>query len=375
MISSVDSLPRTFTKGKTAIYGGTFDPPHLGHLQVAAELSEMGFQEVRIFPTGDKHYRSSDFLSKEKRLNLCKLAFKGIKTVKVDPFEAETPGFHTTFGTLSHLGSSAREDLCFIVGSDQFAKLESWAMFPDLLECCHWITLKRNSTDDIEKYPELLNRWENLGLIKKNQSGFVTAKRERKFWWLNTQAPEISSSQIRSWLGSQNLKQVKKWIVPATEPLLLQYVQEGKEIMAGTTPSKLGNDGKIHHASNPDGAQKAIECAKMAIDKKAEHLVVLDVSELSGFTDFFVIASAQTDRQVLAIADAIEESLLQKGHSLVAIEGLPDGRWVLMDFGDVVVHLFIDALRDYYDLENLWNEAPKIPIPSSFYGPGASRLN
>src|SRR6185437_7510225 len=99
---------------------------------------------------------------------------------------------------------------------------------------------------------------------------------------------------------------------------------------------------------------KALECARAAIDKKAENLKVLDLTQISGFTDYFVICSGMSDRQVQAIADSIEAAMLSQDHEPISIEGYGEGRWVLMDFGDVVIHVFLDALREYYDLENLW---------------------
>ena len=119
----------------------------------------------------------------------------------------------------------------------------------------------------------------------------------------------------------------------------------------------------------------ALVAARAAIDKKAEHVKVLDLSELSGFTDYFAIASGTSDKQVQAIADSVAQSMVDAGRELLSIEGYSEGRWVLMDFGDVVCHVFLDALRDYYDLEALWAEAPRVKIPSEFYGPGATRLN
>jgi len=121
--------------------------------------------------------------------------------------------------------------------------------------------------------------------------------------------------------------------------------------------------------------KRALACAKAAIEKKAEHLKVLDLREISGFTDYFVICSGTSDRQVQAIADSISKDLQTEGAELLSMEGYNEGRWVLMDFGDVVVHIFLDALREYYDLEALWADAPQVKIPSEFYGPGASRLN
>ena len=121
--------------------------------------------------------------------------------------------------------------------------------------------------------------------------------------------------------------------------------------------------------------ERALECARAALEKKAEGVKILDLTRLSGFTDFFVICSGTSDRQVQAIATSVEQHLESKGAELVNFEGFSDGRWVLMDFGDVVVHIFLDALRDYYDLENLWADAPRVSIPAEFYGAGASNLN
>lgn len=121
---------------------------------------------------------------------------------------------------------------------------------------------------------------------------------------------------------------------------------------------------------------KALECARAAIDKKAENLRVLDLTQISGFTDYFVICSGMSDRQVQAIADSVEAAMIAQDREPISIEGYSEGRWVLMDFGDVVIHVFLDALREYYDLENLWADAPRVKVPSEFYGPSvASRLN
>lgn len=120
---------------------------------------------------------------------------------------------------------------------------------------------------------------------------------------------------------------------------------------------------------------KALACAKAAIDKKGESVKILDLTEISGFTDYFVICSGMSDRQVQAIADSVELTMTSHGHEMLSAEGYAEGRWILIDLGDVVVHVFLDALREYYDLETLWSEAPRVKIPPEFYGPAASRLN
>jgi len=139
--------------------------------------------------------------------------------------------------------------------------------------------------------------------------------------------------------------------------------------MSETTTTTPGSE------TNPEGLAKALLCARAAIDKKAENVKILDLSELSGFTDYFLICSGTSDRQVQAIGESISRALDVEGYQILSAEGLQDGRWVLIDFGDVVVHVFLDALRDYYDLENLWKDAPKVRIPSEYYGQGASPLD
>ena len=105
----------------------------------------------------------------------------------------------------------------------------------------------------------------------------------------------------------------------------------------------------------------AITAAQAADDKKAIDVVVLDVSETLTITDAFVIASATNTRLVSTIAEAIEEQVKAiGGPAPLAIEGLSEGSWVLLDFGGFVVHVFLDETRRYYDLERLWLDAPRI---------------
>lgn len=109
---------------------------------------------------------------------------------------------------------------------------------------------------------------------------------------------------------------------------------------------------------------RALLCASYALDKKALRVRVLNVRGLSSLTDYLVIASGQSDRQVQAIAESVRIGLKQN-HDLppLAAEGVKEGRWVLLDYGDVMVHVFHEPVRDYYDLDGLWREAIEVPIP------------
>jgi ribosome-associated protein len=117
---------------------------------------------------------------------------------------------------------------------------------------------------------------------------------------------------------------------------------------------------------------KALQCAGAALDKRAENVRVLDISHVSGFTDFFVICSGTSDRQVQSIADSVEMSLRSDRRIPLSVEGYSDGRWIVIDGGDVVIHVFLDAIRDYYDLESLWSDARPVSIPPELYGAPAA---
>ncbi len=112
---------------------------------------------------------------------------------------------------------------------------------------------------------------------------------------------------------------------------------------------------------------KAFLAVQAAAAKKADNMRILDLREQSAFTEYFLVCSATSDRQAMAIADSIGIELKEDGFNPVAVEGYRDGRWIIMDYGDLVVHVFLDALRDYYNLEGLWGQAPRVPIPQELY--------
>jgi len=97
-------------------------------------------------------------------------------------------------------------------------------------------------------------------------------------------------------------------------------------------------------------------------DKKGQEPVVLDLQGISSLCDYFVISSAPSVRQVKAIADDVKDRLEALGVELLRQEGLREGRWALLDYGDIVVHLFVTEDRDHYQLERIWKDAPTIDI-------------
>ncbi len=109
-----------------------------------------------------------------------------------------------------------------------------------------------------------------------------------------------------------------------------------------------------------DARKLAEFCAQKCLDKKAENVTILDLDGRSSVADFFVVASGFSDRQVAAIADFVATEGQNFGSKVYSKEGMHDGRWALIDFGTVIVHIFQDQLRDFYNLEALWRDAPRV---------------
>jgi ribosome-associated protein len=118
---------------------------------------------------------------------------------------------------------------------------------------------------------------------------------------------------------------------------------------------------KIARPGVPDDVMAG---ATAALDKKATDLVVLDLRQSQAFTDFFVICTGANVRQVRAISDGIQEALGKQGIKPTLIEGEPRAEWVLIDYFDVIFHVFTPATREFYGLERLWGDAERIEIPA-----------
>lgn len=140
-------------------------------------------------------------------------------------------------------------------------------------------------------------------------------------------------------------------IMEATQEKTLQHTTETIEIVQAVTAfADLDNEVKLAITS--------------ASEKKAFDITAIDLREIASFTEFFIIASGSNMRQVQAISDEITEKLRDQLHSrVVRIEGYTAGEWILLDYGDFIVHIFEQKARQFYDLERLWRDAKRVEIP------------
>lgn len=143
--------------------------------------------------------------------------------------------------------------------------------------------------------------------------------------------------------------------------------------------SAKGRAEKAHEAAATDESctekldERICVALNAASEKKALEPVVLDLREIASFTDYFVITSGTNARQVQAIADEVVEQLKKQGTRAARMEGYKSGEWVLVDYGDFIVHVFDSKARQFYDLERLWRDAARVALPEGITG-GKSSL-
>ena len=115
-----------------------------------------------------------------------------------------------------------------------------------------------------------------------------------------------------------------------------------------------------------DAKDKALLLCGLALDKKAQDLALLEVGELTTIADYFIICSGRSDRQVQSIAEGIKEDGRKHGLRPISSEGVTRGQWVLMDFSDVLIHIFYEPVRRFYDLDGLWAGATAVELPEPY---------
>ncbi len=120
---------------------------------------------------------------------------------------------------------------------------------------------------------------------------------------------------------------------------------------------------KVHKSlADKSSLEVAQMLSQAALEKKAEDLLILDVRGISSLPNYFVIMSGRSTRHVQGLADAVGQYMSKKRMSQKKIEGFSEGHWVLLDYGDVVVHIFYHESREFYDLEGLWHDAPRVDV-------------
>ncbi len=342
---------------KTGIFGGTLDPIHLGHLRTAEEIREaFSLNEIWFIPASCPPHKDLHGITPfHHRLCMAELAADGNEYFRVMDIESRRPGPSYSIDTLRELDRryAASRKFFFIMGSDAFLEVEQWKEYRGLVDFCSIIIMSRDNAGRSDAEAVISRAWPGY---RRTKPGCFTGPAGRKIIFHRVTRLEISATGIREKAGRG---MSVRYLVPEKVREYMEtnrlYAEEHQETEKKDTAHLSGK------LSAPDEeSRRAVEIARAIDDNKGEDIVVLDIRGMSAFADFFVIAHGRSTRHVEGICNKIRRNLRDKKIRCRGTEGEDEAKWVLMDYGDCIVHIFYEPVRAFYDLEGLWADAPRL---------------
>jgi len=326
------------------IFGGTFDPIHHGHVRAAAALcAELALARLFIVPNADPPHRPGPRAAAGHRLAMARIAARGLPQAEVDRRELARPGRSYSVDTVASFRAEAGDaPLCFLLGMDSFLALPQWRRWRELPQLAHLVVMARPGAP---RPPPAGQWWENL------RCGTAAELRESgcgKVYFAANAEVNLSASEVRRQLA-------RGGGAHCVDAGVLSYIREHGLYRGG------GGEG-----GDSARLQKTI-CAVLE-EAKAVDLRPLDVRGMTDITDCMIVAGGNSGRHVKAMADLLQDKLRALRIRPRGVEGEEAAEWVLLDYGDAVVHLMRAEQREFYELERLWGEEARALV-------GASRKN
>lgn len=340
-------------KSKIGIFGGSFNPIHLGHIQSIVDVHEkLDIEKIFVVPAFLSPLKEKiEGPSPEQRLELTKKGMEDYKEfVVVDDQEIKRKGSSYSIDTLnSYLEEYEAEQLHLILGMDTFAQFDKWKNYEDILAKSNLIVTSRPGNQlpySIEDIPQGVRQY--IAAFDRNYIELTTG---RHIEFLRIEDVDISATEVRKKLRTGH--RVEKYLSYPVE----QFIKEN------SLYKPLGD--RI-----PSFEDFAVFCAKTLNEKGAINTKAFDLSELDNPAEYTVVSSGTSSRNASALAENLQQKIKEEfGVYPLGVEGIKEGRWVVLDYGSLIVHVFYDFARQEYRLEDLWREGKLI------FGLGAENEN
>ncbi|MGD8534539.1 MAG: nicotinate-nucleotide adenylyltransferase [Candidatus Aminicenantes bacterium] len=341
-------------KERIGLFGGTFNPIHSGHI-MAAEIvrKRLSLEKILFIPSYiPPHKDSAEIASPSHRLKMVELSLQSYphfvpSSIEVD---AEEKSYSIiTLGKVEKLNPNAQ--LFFILGIDAFLEIDTWKSYEKLLEKCFFVVISRPGFR-LKEAKAVLKEIHREDMCELSESETVDDDMllAYRVFLLKIDALDIASTDIRK--RTRRGESINTMVPVEVEA----YIKENKlyqsEIMTGEKPKQI-----MTKRSLPPEVKISV---KASLAKKGEELVILDLRGIASFTDFFIILHGNSSRQNKAIYESVEKELKENNVKPLSVEGGERAEWILMDFGSFIVHIFSREAREYYSLEKLWGDAPKL---------------
>jgi nicotinate-nucleotide adenylyltransferase len=331
---------------KVGIFGGSFNPPHMGHLNsLQTVMKKAGLGKIHVIPAYQNPLKpQTEGPTPEQRLEMTKLAVEswGPQYV-VDDQEIKKSGVSYTIETIENLRKQVdAENLFLIIGIDTFHHFDKWKDVKEILSESNLIVTSRSGFDLPQSSDELPAKVKKL--VADFDFNFVELKTGRNIQFIHLQDIDISATELRKRLRTG--KNVEKFIPLSVE----NYIKNNK--LYQNLGQRIGD------------YQKFTEfCANVLFSKKGILVVGYDLRKLSAPSEFTLVCSGTSTKHTSSLADNLAQAVKEEFNVLPqSIEGLSEGRWVVIDYGALIVHIFYDFVRNEYALEKLWKDAVNLQL-------------
>lgn len=331
---------------KIGIFGGSFNPPHNGHVNSLTTVQKkMGFDKIHIIPNSQNPLKvPTETAADEHRLKMAQLAFATYgNAFYIDDIELKRGGKSYTIDTIKELRKTYEsKDLYLILGADNFETLNEWKDYKKILSEVNIVVTTRPGYQIPEtesEFPSYLS-----GLVAESDFGAVELTTGRSIEFLTLQDLDIASSELRKKLRVG--RPVDKFLPLAVE----SYIKEHKLY-------------RIANVKISDYKKFTEFCAQVLFDKKGIAVRGYDIREASTTTDYTLIASGTSTRHAASMAENLIQAVKEEFNVYPqGVEGVDEGRWVVVDYGPLIVHLFYDFVRQEYRMEELWKEGKEFTL-------------
>lgn len=333
---------------KIGIFGGSFNPVHMGHLQSIVDVSnKCELQKVIVVPAYQNPLKAPiDGPNPEQRMEMLNIAFREYTDlISVSDIELQRKGKSYTVDTIKEFAKTYKaEELHLILGIDSFNQFDQWKDYEQILKMCNLIVTSRpgnNLPFSLDELPEALRS--EVEIFDRH---YTELKSGRNIQFVKVTDVNVSASDLRKKI--RNSMKVDKYLNFEVE----EYLKNNK--IYASLGSKI-----------PDFEAFTKFCATSLLEKKVINLRAFDLQDRSYISDFVIVASGTNTRQTSALAEKLMQDVKDEfGVYPLSAEGLGEGRWVLVDYGALIIHIFYDFVRNEYQLESLWPEAKEYRFES-----------
>ncbi len=335
---------------KVGIFGGGFNPPHMGHISCLTSVQKKaGLDKIFVIPTYQSPLKTQvDGPTPEQRLEMVKKALQGFgNQFEVDDQEIKRKGVSFTVETIQQYRKNySADDLHLIIGADHLETFANWKEFKTILKECNLIIATRPGFDiptSRDQLPSFLS-----DVVLEYDFNFIELTTGRNVQFIRIPDIDISASELRKKIRTQ--RPIDQFLPLAVET----YIKNEK--LYQNLKDKIQDYTKFTEF-----------CAEQLYAKKAINVKGYDLTKTSALSEYSIVTSGTSTRHTISLAENLVQ--LVKDEFRIhpsSLEGLEEGRWVVVDYGSLIVHIFYDYVRQEYSIEKLWKEGRDMGFKDPF---------